>query len=282
MEPLMDEFDAFVSLLLMTLSFLCFWFGEDQLKSVRNQDYKRWYRKYGIPCGGVVTDRKFVGGRLFVRYAYRLPNNPAIAYIKDFVEAPKELKDHHKNIVVALVPRRSLHGVHFGIQSGIHYGLLQKLNSDGGTRMMLLKGLLLYIPFYIAIYRMFDMECSVCFYWPYFILFYYCVYLGWRIDRKADETFTQTVWKTIKRQKSSRNRVSSLFWDSWKLDEMERKANEDIFLALDRVEHDFAETMKSLDPCSSAGATTFSCEKYISFAPVCQEALQKDLVRLNP
>mmetsp|Transcript_30974 Transcript_30974/g.74499 ORF Transcript_30974/g.74499 Transcript_30974/m.74499 type:complete len:276 (+) Transcript_30974:1639-2466(+) len=248
--------------------------AKDHLKRNRSQYHSRSYRKYGIIWGGVVTDRKYIGNRLFVRYAYRLPNYSNKAYVKDFVEAPKELEAHHKNIVVILFPRHSM--------SGIHYGILQKLNATNKVGIAF-NGFVGFCSFCLGFLMWPDIDPSAPFYWPYYILLYFLLFQTWREEKRTDEAtgVTRGVRKTWKRQGVKRRRLQSLRWDPLRSDDTERKLTEDIFVALDRAEHDFVQIMKSFNPSSSVSSKTFPCEKYFSFASVCQEALQNASAPMN-
>jgi len=126
-----------------------------------------------------------------VRYAYRLPKYPNTAYIKDFCEAPKESKAHDTTIVVVLVPWYSM--------SGIHYGILEKLDSNNSGASRAIRWLLCYCSFFIALWMFPDVEPEACLYWPYYLLVYSCIYQLLRMEKKVDKAsgVNKSVWKTL-------------------------------------------------------------------------------------
>lgn len=243
--------------------------NEADFRRDRRRNYCRAYKRDGVLCGGVVTERKFVGDKQYIRFAYRLPQSLDTAYVKDFVEAPEELKEHHQNIIVVLFPKYS--------RSGIHYGVLQKLMASkdiarkGGTigyeaflRICLLQGVMVLWA-----------SLGSYFFWACQFLLYVGLYQLYRINKTEEEATGVTAGfnlKTLKRRVPQRR---SWFWS--KSDDLDNGTIQGIFLALEKSEFLLSQIMESLDPDSSGKyGTTFPCEKYISLASRCQQALQRE------
>lgn len=256
---------------------------KDNPNQFKNDYYCKLYRKDGVLCGGAVTDRRYIGGRLFVRYAYRLPNRPAIAYVKDFEEAPKELEHYHRNIVIVLVPER------LGRSPGIHYGVMQKLNAAELNKSKKAFRTCCIVSFTMLCFTILNdtepillIELPSCVYLLWYIQLYSCLYVMWRVQKRLHEAIgiTTGVWKTLKRTKwrlnhPRRNRmIQSMLRKDLKSVDMDYY--EDVFLALESSELKFVKIMKSLDPIANVGVTTFRCDKYFSYVPACQLALQND------
>mmetsp|Transcript_30982 Transcript_30982/g.74526 ORF Transcript_30982/g.74526 Transcript_30982/m.74526 type:complete len:286 (+) Transcript_30982:58-915(+) len=267
---LLDEYPIGCNAVFFTLAVLFLRSNEDGFRRDRRRNHLRAYRRDGLLCGGVVTDRKIVGDKQLIRYAYRLPQRHDTAYVQDFVEAPNELKEHHKNIIVVLFPKRS--------RSGIHYGLLQKLmqsnevaRNEPGIAYAIFRLCFLYgvLAFWSSL--------GPDFFWTSLVLMYVCQYHLWRIHKKEEEAtgVTESVWKTLKRN-ASEDRYWSPMWETIRYDELDDTSTEDIFLALEKSERDFGQIMQSFDPESGKNGDVFPCEKHFSLVSRCQHALQKD------
>mmetsp|Transcript_30981 Transcript_30981/g.74520 ORF Transcript_30981/g.74520 Transcript_30981/m.74520 type:complete len:288 (+) Transcript_30981:559-1422(+) len=281
MEMMMDmilhlpnEYPIGCNAVFFTLAVLFLRSNEDGFRRDRRRNHLRAYRRDGLLCGGVVTDRKIVGDKQLIRYAYRLPQRHDTAYVQDFVEAPNELKEHHKNIIVVLFPKRS--------RSGIHYGLLQKLMQSkevvrngagiayrGFLRLCFLQGVMVFWS-----------SLGPYFFWTSQMLLYVCLYQLWRIHKTEVEAtgVTDSVWKTLKRDASEDWSWSPMLEPSKSDELLDETPTEDIFLALEKSERTLGQIMQSFDPESEKRGNAFRCEKYFSLVPRCQQALQKDTV----
>mmetsp|Transcript_30976 Transcript_30976/g.74511 ORF Transcript_30976/g.74511 Transcript_30976/m.74511 type:complete len:286 (+) Transcript_30976:296-1153(+) len=278
MEMIMDmivyvlnEYPIECNAVFFTLAVLFLKSNEDYFRRGRRRNLLHAYRRDGVLCGGVVTGRKILGGdKQLIRYSYRLPQHHDTAYVKDFVEAPNELKEHHKNIVVVLFPKRPT--------SGIHYGLLQILmqskevaRNEPGIAYAIFRLCFLYgvLAFWSSL--------GPDFFWTSLVLMYVCLYHLWRIHKTEEEAtgVTERVWKTLKRN-ASEDRYWSPMWEAIKYDKLDDTSTEDIFLALEKSERNFGEIMQSFDPKSRKHGDLFPCEKHFSLVPRYQQALQKD------
>lgn len=209
-----------------------------------------------------MTDRNAVGDKLYIRYAYRLDHDTA--YIKDFVEAPEELKHYHKNIVVVLFPKYN--------KSGIHYGVLQKLvklvarnGADGIGYKAFLRLCLLY-----GVMMVWGSLGSY-FFWTERLLILVSLYHIWQMHKTEEEVtgVVEGVWKTVHRHAPTRKQ--SWFATS---DELDDDTKEDIFSALDESEYRLAKIMDFLDPESSeTHGGDFPCKAYFNLASRCQQAM---------
>ncbi|KAL3939215.1 MAG: hypothetical protein SGBAC_006028 [Bacillariaceae sp.] len=248
--------------------------NEDDFRRDRRRNHLRAYRRDGALVGGVVMDRKTVGDKQMIQYAYRLPLFPDTIYVKDFVEAPKELKEDHKNIIIALHPRRS--------KSGIHYGLLQKLmqskevakNGNGIAYKGLLR--LCFLQGVMALWS----TLGPSFFWTSQMLLYAGLFQIWRIHKTEEKStgVTEGVWKTLKRDLSDEHRsLYSPLLEPLKSDELDDDTSfENTFMALEKAEEKLGRIMNSFDPESEKYGNAFPCEKYFYLVPRCQPALQKD------
>lgn len=220
-------------------------------------------------------DRDIIDDKQMIRYAYRLPLFPDTIYVKDSVEAPNDLKDHHKNIIVVLHPRRS--------KSGIHYDVLQKLmqskevvKKDGNG--IAYKGLLrlCFLQGVMALWS----TLGPSFFWTSQMLLYVGLFQIWRIHKTEEKStgVTEGVWKTLKRDTSEEQRSwSSPLLEPLKSDELDGDTSvEDTFMALEKSEERLGRIMNSFDPESEKYGNAFPCEKYFYLVPRCQHALQKD------
>mmetsp|Transcript_30974 Transcript_30974/g.74498 ORF Transcript_30974/g.74498 Transcript_30974/m.74498 type:complete len:288 (+) Transcript_30974:559-1422(+) len=281
MEMIMDmivyvlnEYPIECNAVFFTLAVLFLKSNEDYFRRGRRRNLLHAYRRDGVLCGGVVTGRKILGGdKQLIRYSYRLPQHHDTAYVKDFVEAPNELKEHHKNIVVVLFPKRPT--------SGIHYGLLQILmqskevaRNEPGIAYAIFRLCFLY-----GVSALWS-TLGPYFFWTSQMLLYVCLYQLWRIHKTEVEAtgVTDSVWKTLKRDASEDWSWSPMLEPSKSDELLDETPTEDIFLALEKSERTLGQIMQSFDPESEKRGNAFRCEKYFSLVPRCQQALQKDTV----
>ncbi|CAJ1959093.1 unnamed protein product [Cylindrotheca closterium] len=289
---LLNEYPIGCNALFFSLAVLFLRLNEDGFRRDRRRNHLRAYRRDGVLCGGVVIDRKIVANKHLVRYAYRLPqHDDDAAYIKDFVEAPNELKEDHKNIIVVLFPKRPT--------SGIHYGLLQKLwyskdveRNHGAApgiahkaflRLCLLQGVMVL---WASLGRHFFWTCQ--------LLLYVGLFQLYRVNKTEEEAtgVTGGVYKTLKR-----NEPDAWYWSAAPMlepltsnDEQphDTTSTEDVFVALEKSERMLGQIMNSFDPESEqqrqqqqqdgGNKVSFPCEMYFSLLPRCQQALQKGTV----